>query len=36
MTKRTLEERLDFMEQTVGKLWDEVYKLQQRLDKVKA
>jgi hypothetical protein len=36
MTKRTLEERLDFMEQTVGKLWEEIYNLQARLDKVKA
>ena len=35
MTKRTLQERLDFMEETVGKLWDEVCSLQQRLDEVK-
>ena len=32
-TKRFLEERVDFLEQTVSKLWDELYKLQQKVEK---
>jgi chaperonin cofactor prefoldin len=35
MTKRTLEKRIDFLEATVSKLWDEVYKLQQEIEKAR-
>jgi hypothetical protein len=34
MSKRTLEERVDFLEATVSKLWDEFYKVQQRVQEL--
>lgn len=34
-TVRPLEERVDFLEATVNKLWDELYKLQEKVEKVK-
>ena len=31
-TKRYLEDRVDFLEVTVGKLWDELYKLREKVE----
>ena len=33
---RTLDERVDFLEKTVSKLWDELYKLQEKVEKAKS